>query len=62
MKDLRKSIAQILVCGAKANWLEICQDLLKKLRTEQNFLDPIMTEDRPSANEYVPETKLLSEQ
>ena len=41
----------------KANWLEICQDLLGRLEFEPDFLDKVITGDESWVFDYDPETK-----
>ena len=54
--------AKKLVCGAKANRLEICQDLLGRLEIEPNFLHKVITGDELWVFDYDPETKRQSEE
>ena len=44
----------------KANWLEICQDLLGRLEIEPDFLDKVITGDEPRVFDCDFETKRQS--
>ena len=44
----------------KAYWLEICQDLLGRLKIEPDFLDEVITGDESWVFDYDPETKRQS--
>jgi len=46
----------------KVNRLEICQDLLGRLKIEPNFLDKVITGDESWVFNYDPETKQRSEE
>jgi len=50
------------VCGAKANQLEICQDLLGRLEIEPNILHKVITGDESWVFDCDPETKRQSEE
>ena len=46
----------------KSNRLEICQDLLRRLEIEPNFLHKVITGDESWVFDYDPETKRQSEE
>jgi len=45
----------------KANWLEICQDLLRRFDFEPNFLDKVISGNESWVFDYDPETEQESE-
>ena len=61
-KICAKLVLKILSVEQKANWLEICQDLLGKLKIEPNCLDKVITGDESWVFDYNPETKQQSEE
>jgi len=46
----------------KVNWLEICQDLLGRIKIEPNFLHKVITGDESWVFDYDPEIKRQSEE
>ena len=55
--------AQKLVCGVqKANQLEICQDLLGRLKIEPNFLHKVITGDESWLFDCDPKTERQNEE
>ena len=44
----------------KVNQLEICQDLLRRLETEPDFMDKVITEEESWVFNYDPETQWRS--
>jgi len=60
VKNLCKTSAEKLVCGAKSEPVGICQDLLGRLEIEPHFLDKVITGDESWVFDYDPETKLQS--
>ena len=59
-KICAKLVPKNLSVEQKANWLEICQDLLGRIKIEQDFLDKVITGDESWVFDYNPETKLQS--
>ena len=59
-KICAKVVLKNLSVEQKANWLEICQDLLGRLETEPDFLDKVITGDESWVLDYDPETKRQS--
>jgi len=61
---MRKICAELvpknLCVEQKANRLEICQDLQRRLKIEPNFLDKVITGDKSWVFDYDPETKRQS--
>ena len=55
-----KLLVKNLSVEQKANWLEICQDLLGRLEIEPDFLDKVITQDESWVFNYNPETKRQS--
>jgi hypothetical protein len=61
-KICEKLVPKHLSVHQKANRLEICQDLLERLKIEPNFLDKLITGYESWVFEYDPETKWQSEE
>jgi len=61
-KICAKLVLKNLSAEQKANQLEICQDLLGRLKIEPNFLDKVITGDESWVFDYDPETKRRSEE
>jgi transposase len=61
-KICAKLVPKDLSVEGKENRLEICQDLLRRLVIEPNFLDKVITGDESWMFEYDPETKRQSEE
>jgi len=57
-----KLVPKNLSVGQKANWLEICQDLLGRLEIEPNVLDKVITGDESWVFDCDPETKQQREE
>jgi len=61
-KICAKSVPKNLSVEQKANRLEICQDLLGRLKIEPNFLHKVITGDESWVFDYDPKTKRQSEE
>jgi len=61
-KICAKLVPRNLSVEQKANRLEICQDLLERLKIESNFLHKVITGDESWVFDYDPETKRQSEE
>jgi len=61
-KTCAKLVPKNLSVEQKANWLEICQDLLGRLEIEPNFLDKVIRGDESWVFNYDLETKQQSEE
>ena len=61
-KICAKLVPKNLSVEQKANWLEICQDLLGRFEIESNVLHKVITGDEPWVFDYDPETKRQSEE
>jgi len=59
-KICAKVVLKILSVEQKVNWLEICQDLLGRLKIEPDFLDKVITGAESQVFDYNPETKRQS--
>ncbi len=59
-KICAKLVPKNLSVEQKANRLEMCQDLLGRLKIEPNFLDKVITGDESWVFDYGPETKRQS--
>jgi len=59
-KICAKLVPKNLCVEQKANRLEICQDLQRRLKIEPNFLDKVITGDKSWVFDYDPETKRQS--
>ena len=61
-KICAKLVLKNLSVEQKANWLEICQDLLGRLEIESNFLHKVITRNESWVFDYNPKTKWQSEE
>jgi len=61
-KICTKLVPKNLSVEQNANRLEICQDMLGRLKIEPNFLDKVITGDESWVFDYNPETKQQSEE
>jgi DNA-binding IclR family transcriptional regulator len=57
-----KLVPKHLSVEQKANQLEICQDLLERLKLETNLLDKVITGDESWVSKYDRQTKEQSEE
>jgi len=61
LKICAKLVPKNLSVEQKANWLEICQDLLGRLEIEPDFFwDKVITGDESWVFDYYPKTKRQS--